>query len=72
MKFIFRIPGAAITRKVVIAVGNGVLGARCLERMTRKGGSITFSIKWARNVLKLLDWVKWRGATAKREMNPVL
>ena len=30
------------------------------------------STKWARNVLRLLDWVKRRGTTAKLEMNPAL
>ena len=30
-----RISGATVTRKVVIAVGNGVLSARCPEKMVK-------------------------------------
>ena len=40
--------------------------------MEENGGSITLTTKWARGVLKSLDWVKRRYTTAKREMNPVL
>lgn len=29
---------------------------------------ITLSVKWAKNILKSLSWVKQRGATAKRAM----
>ena len=39
-----RVSGGAITRKAVIAIGNGVLSS-----------SVT---KWARGILKSLDWVK--------------
>ena len=48
------------------------MSARCPEQMAKNGGSILLSTKWARNVLKSLDWVKRRGTTAKREMNPAL
>ena len=33
---------------------------------------ITLSVKWAKNILKSLSWVKRRGATAKRAMKPRL
>ena len=42
-----RISGCAITRKVVIAIGNGVLASKCPDKMSRNGGSIELSIKWA-------------------------
>ena len=64
--------GAAITRKVCIAVGNDVLSLRYPEKMAKNGGSISLSTIWERNVLKSLDWVKRRGTTAKREINPAL
>ena len=37
-----RISGAATTRKGVIAVGNGVLSARCTEKMATNGGNISY------------------------------
>ena len=67
-----RISGCAITRKVVIAVGNGVLASKCPDKMSRNGGSIELSIKWARNILKSMNWTRRRGTTAKRKMNPAL
>ena len=40
--------------------------------MDENGGSITLTTKWARGVLKSLDWVKRHYTIAKREMNPAL
>ena len=62
-----RVSGGAVTRKIVIAIGNGVLKARCPEMLEENGGSITLTSKWARGALKSLDWVKRRYTTAKRE-----
>lgn len=67
-----QISGCAISRKVVISVRNGILASRCPEKITKNGGRITFSIKWARNVLKLMNWVKRKRTTEKRAMNPAL
>ena len=67
-----RISGRAVTRKTVIAIGNGVLKVRCLEMLEENDGSITLTTKWARGVLKSLDWVNRRYTTAKKEMNPAL
>ena len=67
-----RLSEAATTRKVIITVGNSVLSALCPEKMAKNGGSITLSNKWPQNVLKSLDWLKQRGTTTKREMNPAL
>ena len=67
-----RVSGGVVTQKTVIAIGNGVLKARCPEMLEENGGSITLTTKWARGVLKSLDWVKRRYTTAKREMNPAL
>ena len=57
-----RVSGGEVTRKTVIAIGNGVLKARCPEMLEENGGSITLTTKWARGVLKSLDWVK-KGIT---------
>ena len=67
-----RVSGGAVTRKTVIAIGTGVFKARCPEMLEENGGSIRLTTKWARGVLKSLDWVKRRYTTAKREMNPAL
>ena len=67
-----RVSGGAVTRKTVIAIGNGVLKARCPEMLEKNGGSMTLTTKRARGVLKSLDWVKRRYTTAKTEMKPAL
>ena len=37
-----RISGAAITRKAVIGVGNGMFSACCLEHVATNGGSMAY------------------------------
>ena len=63
-----RVNCGAVTRKTVIAIGNGILKARCPEMLEENGGNITLTTKWARGVLESLDWVKRRYTTAKREI----
>ena len=60
--------GGAVSLKTVIAIGNGVMSSRCSEKLTKKGGNVTFTIKWARGIPKLLSWMKRGGKTARREM----
>ena len=75
VKFILhnlRVSGRAVTRKTVIAIGIGVFKARYPKMLEGSSGSITLATKWARGVLKSLDWVKRRYTTAKGEMNPGL
>ena len=64
--------GGTISRKTVIAIGNGVLSSRCPEKLTKNSGSVILTTKWAGGILKSLDWVKRCGMTAKRGMNPTL
>ena len=66
-----RVAGCAISRKVVISVENGVLSSRCLDKMAKNGGNITLSIKWARNILKSMNWVKRRGYNRKKSNESV-
>ena len=40
-----RISGGAVTRKIVVAIGNAVLKARCPEMLEENGGSITLTTK---------------------------
>ena len=63
---------------------NGVLLANCPEKTGGVGvggwgggggggrGNITLAVKWARGILKFMNWSKHRGTTAKRAMNPAL
>ena len=67
-----RVSGGTVSRKTVIAIGDGVLSSRCPEKLAKNGGSVTLTTKWARGILKSLDWVKRRGTTSNREMNPAL
>ena len=67
-----RVAGCSISRKVVMSVGNGVLASRCPEKMSINGRKINLTVKWARGILKSMNWVKRRGATAKRTINPAL
>ena len=67
-----RASGGVITQKTVIATGNEVLISRYPEKLTKNSGSVTLTTKWARGILKSLDWIKRRVATAKRKMNPAL
>ena len=53
-------------------MGNGVFASRCPEKMSRNGGKINLTVKWARGILKSMNWVKRRGTTAKLTMNPAL
>ena len=64
--------GEVISRKTVIAIGNGILSSRCPEKWTKNGGSVTLTTIWVWEILKSLDWVKRRGTTAKTEMNLAL
>lgn len=67
-----RTAGCGISRKTVIAVGEGVLSAKSPDLLRKNGGTVSLSIKWARGILTSLNWSKRRGTTAKREMNPAL
>ena len=67
-----RTAGCSISRKTVISVGNGVLDAKCPEMLRKNGGPISLTTKWARGIIKSMDWTKRRGTTAKREMNSAL
>ena len=53
-------------------MGNGVLASRCPEKMSRNGGKIDLTVKWARGILKSMNWVKRKGTTAKQTINPAL
>ena len=62
-----RLAGAAISQKMVIAIGTGVIKANNASLLLEFGGSITLTENWARGVLKNMNWVKRKGTTGKVE-----
>ena len=54
------------------AISNGVLSSICPEKLSKNGGNVNLTTKWAQEILKSINWVKRRGTTAKREMNSPL
>ena len=62
-----RLAGGAISRKMVIAIGNGVVKANCPSKLKEFGGHIVLTEGWARNVLKSMAWSKRKGTTGKIE-----
>ena len=62
-----RLAGAAISRKMVIAIGTGVMKANSASLLLEFGGSITLNENWARGVLKNVNWVKRKGTRGKVE-----
>ena len=62
-----RLIGAAISRKMEISIGNGVLKANDLNSFSEFGGGITLTENWVRGVLKSMDWVKRKETTGKVE-----
>ena len=49
-----------------------MLQSKSPEVLLKNEGSIKLTTKWARRILKYMEWSKRRGRTAKREMNPAL
>ena len=59
--------GGVISRKMVIAIGTGVIKANCPSKLKEFGGHIALTESWARGVLKSMEWSKIKGATGKIE-----
>ena len=59
--------GTAISRRIAIAIGNGVLKANNPKLLKEYGGSIGLTDMWARGILKSMNWVKRKGTTGKIE-----
>ena len=62
-----RLAGAAISRKMVIAIGTGVMKANNASLLLEFGGSVTLNENWAQDVLKNMNWVKCKGTRGKVE-----
>ena len=62
-----RMAGGVISRKMVIAIGTGVIKANCPSKLKDFGGHIALTEGWARSVLKSMEWSKRKGTTSKIE-----
>ena len=62
-----RMAGGVISRKMVIAIGTGVIKANCPSKLKDFGGHIVLTERWARGVLKSMEWSKRKGTTGKIE-----
>lgn len=62
-----RMTGGVISRKMVIAIGNGIIKANSPTSLKEFGGHIELTEGWARNVLKSMKWTKRKGTTGKVE-----
>ena len=60
-----RLAGTVFSRKMVVAIGTGVVKANEPKILREFGGSLELIEGWARNVLKGMDWVKRKGTTGK-------
>ena len=59
--------GGLISRKMVIAIGTGVIKANCPSKLKDFGGHIALTEGWARGVLKSMEWSKKKDTTGKIE-----
>ena len=62
-----RLTGGDISRKTVMAIGNGVVKANYPSKLKEFRGHIVLTEGWARNVLKSMAWSKRKGTTGKIE-----
>ena len=65
-----RLAGTVISRKMVVAIGTGVVKVNEPKILREFGGSLELTEGWARKVLKGMDWVKRKGTTGKVEPCP--
>ena len=61
------VTGEVISRKMVIAIGTGVIKSNCPSKLKDFGGHIALTESWARVVLKSKEWSKRKGTTGKIE-----
>ena len=59
--------GGLISRKMVIAIGTGVIKANFPSKLKDFGGHIVLTERWARGLLKSMEWSKRKGTTGKIE-----
>ena len=60
-----RAAGGVISRRMVIAIGNGVVKANDPNILREYGGHLELTEGWARRVLASMNWTKRKGTTGK-------
>ena len=60
-----RAAGGVISRRMVIAIGKGVVKANKPNLPKEFGGNLDLTEGWARGVIKSLDWTKRKGTRGK-------
>ena len=59
--------GTAISRRIVMAIGNGVVRSNSPTLLKENGGSLELTEDWAREVIKSMNWTKRKDTTGKIE-----
>ena len=62
-----RVAGTAISHRIVMAIGNGVVRSNSPIMLNENGGSLESTMDWARGVIKSMNWTKRTGTTGKIE-----
>ena len=62
-----RAAGTAISRRIVMAIGNGVVRSNSPTLLKENGGSLELTKDWAWGVIKSMNWTKRKGTTGKVE-----
>ena len=62
-----RLTGGVISRKMVIAIGNGVIKANSPSSLKKYSGHVELTDSWARHVLESRKWTKKKSTTGKVE-----
>ena len=62
-----RAAGTAISRRIVMAIDNGVVRSNSPTLLKENGGSLELTEDWARGVIKSMNWTKRKGTTGKIE-----
>ena len=65
-----RLAGTVISRKMVVAIGTGIVKTNGPNILREFGGSLELTEGWARNILKGMDWVKRKDTSGKVEPCP--
>jgi len=62
-----RSAGTAISRRLVVAIGKGIVKANNPKSLRENGGSIELTEDWARGIIKSMNWTKRKATTGKVE-----
>ena len=61
-----RAAGTAISRRIVMAIDNGVVRSNSPTLLKENGSSLELTEDWAQGVIKSMNWTKREGTTGKQ------